>query len=414
MKFYIETFGCTANQGNSQDLARALQENGHIPSTLEEADAVIVNTCAVTEKTERKVVRRLSMLQGERLIVAGCLPAAIPESISHISCRGRMGPLSGPAAAEIADLFPGPLGPAAAREAMNFQFASDACAVVNISEGCNGSCSYCIVRKARGTLRSRSSEEVEAQVKELVGQGYVELQISAQDTAAYGFDLGTNLAKLMERVAEVSGNFRVRVGMMNPSNILSQEKELIRAFHSPKIYRFLHIPVQSGSDAVLQSMGRKYNAHDFQSAVEAFRSEFPDITIITDIIAGFPGETDEHFQESLQLIDRLQPDKVNITRFSKRPGTPAALKYDMPDRIKKDRSREMTRLWLDIARERNRRYVGQTISVLVTEQGREGTMKARAENYLGVLVAGKAFLGERVTVEVVESNSFYVLGRAVH
>jgi len=325
-----------------------------------------------------------------------------------------MGLLSGPAAAEIAALFPGPTGPAVAREAMNFQFASDACAVVNISEGCNGSCSYCIVRKARGTLRSRSSEEVEAQVKELVGQGYVELQISAQDTAAYGFDLGTNLAKLMERVAEVSGNFRVRVGMMNPSNILSQEKELIRAFHSPKIYRFLHIPVQSGSDAVLQSMGRKYNAHDFQSAVEAFRSEFPDITIITDIIAGFPGETDEHFQESLQLIDRLQPDKVNITRFSKRPGTPAALKYDMPDRIKKDRSREMTRLWLDIARERNRRYVGQTISVLVTEQGREGTMKARAENYLGVLVAGKAFLGERVTVEVVESNSFYVLGRAVH
>jgi len=344
MKFYIETFGCTANQGNSQDLARALQENGHIPSTLEEADAVIVNTCAVTEKTERKVVRRLSMLQGERLIVAGCLPAAIPESISHISCRGRMGPLSGPAAAEIADLFPGPLGPAAAREAMNFQFGTDACAVVNISEGCNGSCSYCIVRKARGTLRSRSSEEVEAQVKELVGQGYVELHISAQDTAAYGSDLGTNLAKLLERVAEVSGNFRVRVGMMNPSNILSQEKELIRAFHSPKIYRFLHIPVQSGSDAVLQSMGRKYNAHDFQSAVEAFRSEFPDITIITDIIAGFPGETDEHFQESLQLIDRLQPDKVNITRFSARPGTAAALKYDMPDRIKKDRSRELTRM----------------------------------------------------------------------
>jgi len=92
MKFYIETFGCTANQGNSQDLARALQENGHIPSTLEDADAVIVNTCAVTEKTERKVVRRLGMLQGERLIVAGCLSVAIPESISHISCRGRMGP----------------------------------------------------------------------------------------------------------------------------------------------------------------------------------------------------------------------------------------------------------------------------------------------------------------------------------
>jgi len=325
-----------------------------------------------------------------------------------------MGPLSGPAAAEIAALFPGLAGPAVAREAMNFQFASDACAVVNISEGCNGSCSYCIVRKARGPLKSRSPEEVKAQVNELVGKGYVEMQISAQDTAAYGSDLGTNLAKLLERVAEVSGNFRVRVGMMNPSNILSQEKELIRAFHSPKIYRFLHIPVQSGSDAVLQSMGRKYNAHDFQSAVEAFRSEFPDITIITDIIAGFPGETDEHFQESLQLIDRLQPDKVNITRFSKRPGTPAALKYDMPDRIKKDRSREMTRLWLDIARERNRRYVGQIFSVLVTEQGREGTMKARAENYLGVLVAGKAFLGERVTVEVVESNSLYVLGRAVH
>jgi threonylcarbamoyladenosine tRNA methylthiotransferase CDKAL1 len=437
MKFYIETYGCTSNLGNSQNLALALQEMGHIPSTLDEADAVIVNTCAVTEKTERKVVRRLSLLQGPRLIVAGCLSVAMPESIGGISCRERLGLLNRSEAARISDLFdepfmppqdelapgpyhdpfpqgPSPHGPSPHGPSPHGPSPlDDLCAIVNVAEGCNGSCSYCIVAKARGRLKSRRAEDVVAEVEKLAALGAAEVQVTAQDTAAYGSDIGTNLGQLLERLAKIPGDFRLRVGMMNPSSALLIEDQLRRAFQSPKIYRFLHIPVQSGSGEILRSMGRKYSAADFLKVVNAFRSAHPKITIITDVIVGFPGETDGDFVETMHLIERLQPDKVNITRFSARPGTPAALKYDMPDRIKKDRSREMTGLWLKIAAERNQRYEGKVLEARITERGRDGTMKARADNYLGIVVKGSPKLGCVVLVQVNDSNPFYVSGHFV-
>jgi MiaB-like tRNA modifying enzyme len=422
MKFYIETYGCTANLGNSQDLARVLQEMGHIPSSLDEADAVIVNTCAVTEKTERKIVRRLSLLQGERLIVAGCLPVAMPESIGGISCRERLGLLNRCEAARISDLFnksfitsQDELLRGSSRNALPYGPSplDDLCGIVNVAEGCNGSCSYCIVAKARGRLKSCRAEDVVAEVEKLAALGAAEVQISAQDTAAYGSDIGTNLGQLLERLVEVPGDFMLRVGMMNPNSAILIKDQLIRAYRSPKIYRFLHIPVQSGSEGILRSMGRRYSAADFLELVSDFRSAHPNITIITDVIVGFPGETDGNFLETLNLIKRLQPDKVNITRFSVRPGTAAARLYDMPDRIKKDRSREMTRLWLKIAAQRNQRYEGKIIAARITERGRDGTMKARAENYLGILIKGRPRPGSLVRVVVTECNPFYVSGQVV-
>lgn len=422
MKFYIETFGCTANLGNSQDLARALQEMGHIPSTLEEADAVIVNTCAVTEKTERKVVRRLGQLQGERLIVAGCLPVAMPESIGGIRCRERKGLLNRSSAADISALFGESfmrpleeLPHGHYREALPHGPSSldDLCAIVNVAEGCNGSCSYCIVAKARGRLKSRRAEDVAMEVEKLAALGTAEVQVAAQDTAAYGSDIGTDLGHLLDRLAMIPGDFMLRVGMMNPNSALLIKDQLLKAYQSPKIYHFLHIPVQSGSEEILRSMGRRYSVADFLEFVGAFRSSHPRITIITDVIVGFPGETDEDFIETINLIERLQPDKVNITRFSARPGTAAAQKYDMPDRIKKDRSREMTGLWLKMAAERNQRYEGEVLEARITERGRDDTMKARAENYLGIVVRGLPKLGSLIQVEVTDSNPFYVSGHLV-
>jgi MiaB-like tRNA modifying enzyme len=421
MKFYIETFGCTANHGNSQDLTRALQENGHTPSSLDQADAVIVNTCAVTEKTERKVLRRLGQLQGERLIVAGCLSVAVPESIKGICCRARQGLLDRSSAVDILALFSVPIISPPARLSERgpgtippgLCLSDSLCSVINVAEGCNGSCSYCIVSRARGSLKSRRVEDVAAEVKGLAVMGAVEVQISAQDTASYGSDIGTDLGRLLDGLVKIPGDFRLRVGMMNPNSALFIKDQLLRAYQSPKIYRFLHIPVQSGSDEILRSMGRRYSAAEFLDIVSAFRLSFPKITIITDVIVGFPGETDEDFLETMQLVERLKPDKVNITRFSARPGTAAASKYDMPDRIKKDRSRELTRLWLDIASRRNIQYKGQILEARITERGRDGTMKARAENYLGVVIKGYLRLGSSVRVLVEESNAFYVSGRIV-
>ncbi len=451
MRFYIETFGCTSNFGNSLDLAEALQEMGHTPSSLKEAEAVIVNTCAVTERTERKVLRRLRQLEGERLVVAGCLAEALPDSISGISCRKVVGLLNGARATALADLFgdspsrrqagqesmpnaslscspssspsslPQSSAPASSlptsphpTSSLSTSSLCSLCSIVNVAEGCNGSCSYCIVRKARGRLKSRPPEEIIDQIKRVAAEGAAEIQIAAQDTAAYGRDLGFSLAGLLQMAARVPGDFQLRVGMMNPDSILFQLEELIEAFSSPKVYRFLHIPLQSGSDEILQSMGRKYRAKDFLAVADAFRKKYEDITIITDIITGFPGEREEDFMESIRAIDRLQPDKVNVTRFSCRPGTGAAGMYDMPDRIKKDRSRAMTELWLDIAARKNRRYLGRLLPCLAVEAGKGGTVKARAANYLGVVVVGENIpLGSRVMVEITGCNSFYVSGSAV-
>jgi len=410
MKYYIETYGCTANFANSADLDRALREMGHLPSSLEEADAVIVNTCAVIAKTQRKILRRLEILQGKRLLVGGCLAVAHPKSISGIECRDRLGLLSASIAAKVAGHHPPePQGP----RPVHAPQSRDLCAAIVISEGCNGSCSYCIVRKARGRLVSRPVEEIIAGIERAVAEGAAEVQISAQDAASYGLDLGTTLARLLDEASRIPGSFMVRIGMMNPAGILSQQKELIRAFKSPRIYSFLHVPVQSGSDDVLRRMGRDYRAMDFLAAVDAFRQELPDITTVTDVIVGFPGETEDDFLRTQRLIERLQPDKVNVTRFSLRPGTKAEAFYDMPERIKKDRSREITRMWQEIAASKNQRHLGKVLSAVVVEEGQNGTMKARTQNYLEVVVKERVPLGSRVRVEISEYNSFYVSGRPV-
>lgn len=436
MRFYIETFGCTSNFGDSLELTEALQDMGHVPSALEEADAVIVNSCAVTERTERKILRRLRELEGERLVVAGCLPAALPDSIRGISCRASLGTLKGAAARRIAELFeesapltphtslppasppsvPKPLSstPPSTTPLSPTANAGNLCRIVNVAEGCRGRCRYCIVRKARGPLSSRPIEDIIARIRSLAAEGVAEVQLAAQDTAAYGLDIGASLAGLLDNAAQVPGRFRLRVGMMNPNNILPQQEELIRAFRSPKIYKFLHIPVQSGSDDILQSMGRDYKVQEFLGIAQAFRECFEDITIVTDIIAGFPGETEEDFISSARLLDRLQPDKVNVTRYSRRPGTGAAEMYDMPDRIKKDRSRILTEMWLRIAAERNRRYLGRVLPCVVVEEGRCGTMKGRTANYLGVVIEEKVPLGSSQMIEINSCNSFYLSGRPVY
>ena len=224
-------------------------------------------------------------------------------------------------------------------------------------------------------------------------------------------DLG--LPGLLEELCALPGDFMLRVGMMNPNSVIPIQDELLAAFGSPKIYRFMHIPVQSGSNRILKSMGRRYSVEDFVRITDAFRSAYPDITIITDAIVGFPGETESDFAETMSLMERLQPDKVNITRFSRRPGTAAAELYDMPDRIKKDRSRAITRLCKDIAAQRNQRYKGEIIDSLVTECGRDKTMKARAENYLGIVINGTPPLGSFLKIKVTDINPFFVCGDLV-
>jgi MiaB-like tRNA modifying enzyme len=408
MRFYLETYGCAANRGNSEAFASALVDAGHRRSSQEEAQLVIVNTCAVTERTERKILRRLSELQGERLVVAGCLPSAIPEAVRDLRCREVLGILSAPSGRRIGEALPPEPGlPGSGRQ------ARDRCAVVNISEGCAGRCSYCIVRRARGLLRSKTVQEVAKEVRRRLKEGAVEVQLASQDAAAYGLDLGSSLPELIDAVAEIDGDFRIRVGMMNPDQLKPILEDLISSFDDPKVYKFLHLPVQSGSAEVLQSMRRGYAPQDFLSMAARLRAAFSDLTLYTDVIAGYPGETEEDFEATEELIKRAEPDKVNVTMYSPRPGTEASRLKDMPSRFKKDRSRRMTRLWKEIAGLRNGRYLGDEIVAQVTEMGREGTVMARSANYRKIVIFKPLHLGSVRRFKIVKTTPFYLEGEEV-
>ncbi|MDF0589639.1 tRNA (N(6)-L-threonylcarbamoyladenosine(37)-C(2))-methylthiotransferase [Candidatus Methanocrinis natronophilus] len=408
MRFYLETYGCTANRGNSEAFSDALIEKGHRPACLGEAELVIVNTCAVTERTERDMKKRLWELQGDRLVVAGCLPSAIPGSVREIRCREVRGILGRAAAEEMGEGLL-PEMPKERRPPAAVRLT----AVVNISEGCLGRCSYCIVRRARGSLYSRPVEEVTSEVESRLRRGAVEVLLASQDAAAYGLDRGSDLLKLLDAVAGITGDFRVRVGMMNPDLLAPIMEDLISSYEDPKVYKFLHLPVQSGSDRVLDEMNRGYTGRDFLDMAARFREAFPELTLYTDVIAGFPGETEEDFAATEDLIRKAEPDKVNVTMYSSRPGTDASSLGDMPSRFKKGRSRRMTRLWQEIAGRRNGRYLGETIVAQVTERGRRGTVMARGDNYRKIAVSEPLLLGSVHRFKIVRTTPFYLIGEAI-
>ena len=396
-------------------MQEALASQGHIIEASEtEADAHVLVTCTVVEATERRMIRRIAELSAtERpLVVAGCMAAAQRERILQVAPRARLlPPRKWP---EIVGLFDAgtACGDRAAEvEAHSFGWHD---AIIPIAQGCAGRCTYCITRVARGTVKSLPMDAIVAQVRRNVERGAREIKLTGQDTAAFGRDGGPDLAELLRKVAEVPGEFRVRVGMADPLTVLPIVDDLIDAFGSEKVFKFLHLPVQSGSDEILRAMRREYTVAEFESIVSAFRSAYPDLSLSTDVIVGFPGETEEAFEASLDIVRRVRPDIVNVTRFSARPGTPAAT---MPDPIVgwrvKERSRRLTTLRFRLARDLHRRFVGREVDALVTEAGKAGSFLARTAEYRQVVLREPAPLGDFIRVRIDEARATDLLGHVL-
>jgi MiaB-like tRNA modifying enzyme len=287
-------------------------------------------------------------------------------------------------------------------------------AIIPISSGCLGSCTYCITRIARGELRSCPPEFVVESVKKFLREGHREIRLSAQDTAAYGADINSDLPTLLLKIQELDGDFRVRVGMMNPDNLSPILQDMIEAYMDSRIYKFLHVPVQSASERMLSSMGRKYSIDEFFMVVGEFRKNFPDITISTDVIVGFPGEGDDDFNQTVKFVKELRPNILNITRFSARPKTEAMKMEDkIPSRIAKDRSRELAKIHLDISRDINITLVGREEKILITEYGKNNTMMGRTNSYKPVVVEDEVKLCEFLDVKITEARDTYLLGKVL-
>ena len=227
---------------------------------------------------------------------------------------------------------------------------NDLVEIVPINEGCLNTCSFCKTKQARGILFSYSIESIKEVVKSAVNRGVKEIYLTSQDTACYGFDIGTNLPELLKELISVKGNYKIRIGMMNPWHLRKIKKELFEVIKNRRIIKFLHIPVQSGSEKVLENMKRMHSVKEFEKIAEEFRKKFPrkkfpDSTIATDIIVGYPTEKEEDFEQTLKLIKKVKPEVLNISAFSSRPKTPASKLKQLSSEVIKERTRRLNKLY---------------------------------------------------------------------
>jgi MiaB-like tRNA modifying enzyme len=423
-KVFIKNFGCSSNTADGEVLAGCLAEAGFQITTSElEADVLIYNTCAVKGPTENRIIDALKHApKDKKIIVSGCLPMISFKRLSREAYfSAAVGPALGKgivdvvkrvlAGEEVIDLAPIKEKPPLT---LPRQKTSPIISIVPINFGCLGSCTYCCVVFARGHLRSYSTQEVVERVKSDYAVGAREFWVTSQDTASYGRDLGTDLAELLTALGILEGDFWVRVGMMTPNLVTEMQSRLIASFGNPKIFKFLHLPVQSGDDRVLQYMRRFYTAEEFKRTVNTFRNEFPKLTLATDVIVGFPGETKEAFENTLKLLEEVKPDVTNVSKFFARPKTVAAnMKDGLVDKEEtKRRSAAAAELAKRLSLECNLRWVGWTGEMLVDEKGKlEGSWVGRNFAYKPIAVQSKEYLmGKTLKVEVVEACTTYLKG----
>ncbi len=422
MQVFVRSFGCSANTADSEVIAGCLAQAGFgLAASESEADLLIYNTCAVKGPTENRIIEALKRVpKGKKVIVAGCLPVISFERLQReVRFDGAVGPSGGVGIVEVVarvlagekvvELSSLNLKPKLDLPRVN---SNPVISVVPVNFGCLGSCAYCCVVFARGRLRSYSIKEITDRVRCDFEAGTREFWVTSQDTACYGQDLHINLADLLGALGDLAGDFKVRVGMMTPNMVTDMQGRLVEAFRSDKIFKFLHLPVQSGDDETLKRMRRFYSVEQFKEIVAAFRAEFPDLTLATDVIVGFPGETAEAFQNTLKLLEEVKPDVVNVSKFFARPKTAAAQIQD--GLVDRDEIKRRSAVAAEVARrvsfERNQRWVGWEVEVLVDEKGKvEGSWVGRNFAYKPVVVKSTDnLLGKTVKVKVVEASTTYL------
>lgn len=412
--------GCAANFGDGEKIARALSAQ-HPDCSIsfefptEQPLAFYLNVCTVKGNgTALKLLQQaVTTFPQAPVFITGCAPKDFQEEARKISDKVSFTSLK---AIESTDS----IAPKGLQNDKRILRQSPFVGIVNIEEGCLDACAFCSTKLVKGRLQSQPEDAIVDQVRRLVDDGCLEIQLTGQDCACYGFDTGTNLANLTQKIlAQVPGNYKIRLGMGNPRHILGYKDALLECFQDERLYQFLHVPVQSGSERVLQLMNRKHSVKDFRSFALELQEKFPLFTLSTDLIVGFPGETDADFQETLDLLKETRPTVCNITRFVARKGTVAARieeanAADTPavsDSVKHERSAKLFDAFQQIAQENNQRWVGKTCTVVTEKQGhRAGTTIARNSAYRPVALQGNIPAGEALQVRITKAEPFALIG----
>ena len=431
---FVDTYGCQQNEADSERIRGMLQCAGYgFTDTEEGADVIVLNTCAVREHAEQRVFGNVGALvhtkrrhPRQKIFVCGCMMGQpqvaerikksyphvdgvfsthhlwqFPELLLHVLTTGKRIFATEDSAGSIAEHIP------VAR-------TNTLKAWVSVMYGCNNFCSYCIVPYVRGRERSRRPEDVLEECRGLIAAGYKEITLLGQNVNSYGKDLdcGVDFADLMAQVAELPGEFRLRFMTSHPKDASRKLFDTIAKY--PKICKQFHLPFQSGSDRILKLMNRRYTAEQYLSLVDYGRSLMPELVLTSDVIVGFPGETEEDFEDTIRLIERVHYDALFTFIFSPRPGTPAAR---LPDPV----PREEKQKWFDrlcavqngISEELHRQYVGQTLRCLVDGVSDDARWQLTARTAGGRLVhcvGDKNAVGEYRNVKITDSNTWALFG----
>jgi threonylcarbamoyladenosine tRNA methylthiotransferase CDKAL1 len=415
IKFFIETYGCALNTSDSEKMAGILEENGFIQTfNIEDSNVIILNSCTVKTPTENKIYKRLREIEKLKIpiILAGCL-AQTEVDIEKLKNYSLIGTHQIDNIVEIVEeaihnskitlIAEGSIN----RLELKSKSKSDLISIIPICHGCLGDCSYCKVKFARGKLKSFSEEQILLNVQNAINDGFKEIWLTAQDVGAYGLDINTNLPSLLNKILNLEGSFKIRLGMGNPNHIIKFLPELIECFTNKKLFSFLHIPLQSANNQVLKRMNRKYNVDDFKKIVNDFRERIRNITIATDIICGFPEESKEQFDDTLNLIKDLKIEIVNISRFWPRSGTKASKLKGYNGSIAKKRSGELSKLYVPQAFEENKKWIGWKGNIFINEVGKFNSLIGRNQSYRQVIInSSSELLGKIVSVRVFDVSSY--------
>ncbi len=431
--FFTQTFGCQMNARDSEKLTGILEEIGYITADSEEADFVIYNTCTVRENANNKVWGRLGYLNTYKkqhphmkIALCGCMMQE-PEVIDKLKKSYR-----------FVDLIFGTHNIYKFAELLFLCFSQEGTVIdiwkdtdkiveelpierkysfksgVNIMFGCNNFCSYCIVPYVRGRERSRKPEDIIREIEKLAADGVVEVMLLGQNVNSYGKNLENpmSFAQLLTKIEQVQGIQRIRFMTSHPKDLSDELIEVMG--RSNKICKHLHLPLQSGSSRILKEMNRHYDKEQYLSLVEKIRRAVPDIALTTDIIVGFPGETEEDFEETMDVVKQVGYDSAFTFIYSKRTGTPAAMMEDqVPETVVKERFDRLLKEVQRKATERAQAFTGSVEKVLVEEinEQDETLVTGRLSNNFVVHFPGTSeMIGKIVSVKLKECKGFYFYG----
>jgi len=419
-KIFVEAYGCSASFADSEMISGLILNGGHsLVENSSESDLNIVVTCSVKDSTANKMMHRIKSLKTKPLIVAGCLPKAEKNTVERFSENASLlGPnslgktlqvinstLKGSKQIALEDYDLSKIGLPKVR-------LNPAVGIVEIASGCMSECTFCQTKLSKGDLSSYRLGDIVRQVQTEIKEGCKEVWLTSTDNGCYGFDIGTDLPSLVNAVTEIPEEFMVRVGMMNPMYMPRIKENLVEAYDNDKVFKFLHIPVQSGSDKVLHDMKRGHTAGTFREIAKKVKERFGNFTISTDVIVGFPSETEEDFQKTVSLLDETKPDVVNLSKYSARPGTDAAEWEQIDAAEVKRRSKIVFEQISKLSMESNQKWIGWKGKVLFDEKTDEG-IKGRNFVYKPVSVVDEVDLGQSHIVEITDATVKRLIGKIV-